>query len=82
MTQDALPVLLAVSFTCGCITIHEMRKQAKAVTPPLSLFAVCLFLFVTLIAMEERPDDGKRAGPSQVRSSVTATANTADRTGN
>ena len=82
MTHDVVAILLAVFFTYGCITSHEMRKHAKEMTPPLSLVAVCLFLFVALIAVAERPADGRRTGPSKGGSSVTATANTADRTGN
>ena len=60
MSADTFPIALAAFFTFGCITIHEARQHARAMTPPLAMIAICLGLFVSLIAMAEKPEPSSR----------------------
>ena len=60
MTEEAFPIALAAFFTFGCITIHEARQHARAMTPPLAIITICLGLFVALVGMAEKPEPGNQ----------------------
>ena len=81
MTGDTLAILLGAFFTAGCITIHEFRGHAKAMTPPLALFAVSLGLFTALVALAEQPKDRKGTVAAPRAANAGSSGATASNTG-
>lgn len=69
MTEHALALLLASAFTLGCATIHELRRHASVLTPPLTVVALCLTVLVGLVSLATsnsvRPDNARDASSPQ-----------------
>ena len=70
MTEQAFAILLASTFTLGCVVIQVLKKHAHAVTGVLSIVALCLGSFVGLVSLAQKAEPDARAERSPIARST------------